>query len=71
MVDPAKEIFHLPHAFGGVEQFERRFALMPHRREDDRSDSYYGPALFLTKNPFYSMKTSFVSVTPVIGAHAD
>ena len=57
MVDPMKEVFNLSGAFGGVEQFERRFALQhlrrtpkPARRLVLRSEGFLGGG----KNPNHS-----------------
>jgi hypothetical protein len=57
MVDAVKEVFDLPRAFGGVEQFERRFALQhlrrtpkPARRLVLRSEGFLGGS----KNPNHS-----------------
>jgi hypothetical protein len=57
MVDPVKEVFDLPGAFGGVEQFKRRFALQhlrrapkPARRLVLRSEGFLGGG----KNPNHS-----------------
>jgi hypothetical protein len=57
MVDPMKEVFHLPCAFGGVEHFERGFALQHLRRTPEptrrlvlRSERFFG----CSKNPNHS-----------------
>jgi hypothetical protein len=49
MIDPVKEVFYLPCAFGGVEHFERGFALQhlrrtpkPTRRLILRSEGFLG-----------------------------
>jgi hypothetical protein len=54
MIEPVKEVFNLPRAFGSVEQFERRFALQhlrrtpkPARRLVLRSEGFLGGG----KNP--------------------